>query len=65
MTLRAQQPVRVETPDRSTFVVRKLDEVSSPGLAKPNQIWVYNFIANPADMPTDSSIGTAGSLRWR
>jgi hypothetical protein len=34
--------------------------MSSPGLAKPNQIWVYNFIANPADMPADSSI--AGSV---
>jgi hypothetical protein len=31
--------------------------MSSPGLAKPNQIWVYNFIADPADMPADSSIG--------
>src|SRR5580698_3267875 len=30
--------------------------MSSPGLAKPNQIWVYNFVANPADMPADSSI---------
>ena len=31
--------------------------VSSPGLARPNQIWVYNFVAAPADMPSDSSIG--------
>ena len=31
--------------------------MSSPGLARPNQIWVYNFVANPADMPADSSIG--------
>jgi Domain of unknown function (DUF4410) len=30
--------------------------MSSPGLARPNQIWVYNFVANPADMPADSSI---------
>jgi hypothetical protein len=30
--------------------------MSSPGLARPNQIWIYNFIANPADMPADSSI---------
>jgi hypothetical protein len=30
--------------------------ISSPGLARPNQIWVYNFVANPADMPSDSSI---------
>ena len=27
-----------------------------PGLARPNQIWVYNFVAAPADMPSDSSL---------
>jgi len=31
--------------------------MGSYGLARPNQIWVYNFVANPADMPADSSIG--------
>ena len=31
--------------------------MSNPGMARPNQIWVYNFIANPAEMPADSSIG--------
>jgi hypothetical protein len=31
--------------------------MSSPGLARPNQIWVYNFVANPSDMPPNSSIG--------
>ena len=30
--------------------------ITNPGLARPNRIWVYNFIANPADMPADSSI---------
>ena len=30
--------------------------MSSPGLARPNQIWVYSFVANPADMPANSSI---------
>jgi hypothetical protein len=30
--------------------------ISSPGLRRPNQIWVYNFVANPADMPANSSI---------
>ena len=30
--------------------------LSNPGLARPNRIWVYNFVANPADMPADSSI---------
>jgi hypothetical protein len=29
----------------------------SPGLARPNQIWVYDFIADPARLPADSSIG--------
>jgi hypothetical protein len=33
----------------------------SPGLARPNRILVYNFVADPADMPTDSSIGGAVS----
>ena len=27
-----------------------------PGLARPNQIWIYNFVAAPADMPSDSSL---------
>jgi len=26
-------------------------------IARPNQIWVYNFVANPAEIPADSSIG--------
>ena len=30
--------------------------MAQPGLARPNRIWVYNFIANAADMPSDSSI---------
>jgi hypothetical protein len=30
--------------------------MQSPGLARPNNIWVYPFVANPADMPADSSI---------
>jgi hypothetical protein len=37
--------------------------MSSPALAKPNQIWVYNFVADPADMPADSSIGGSVSAR--
>lgn len=31
--------------------------MQNPGLARPNQIWVYPFVANPADLPADSSIG--------
>jgi Domain of unknown function (DUF4410) len=31
--------------------------MSSPGLARPNRIWVYNFVSSPADMPANSSIG--------
>jgi hypothetical protein len=30
--------------------------MQSPGLARPNNIWVYPFVANGADMPSDSSI---------
>jgi len=28
------------------------------GIARPNQIWVYDFAATLADMPSDSSIGS-------
>ncbi len=34
--------------------------MTNPGLARPNQIWVYDFVAAPADMPSDSSL--AGQL---
>lgn len=34
--------------------------MSAPGLARPNMIWVYDFVAAPADMPADSSL--AGQL---
>jgi hypothetical protein len=31
--------------------------ISSAGLLRPNRIWVYNFVANPAGMSANSSIG--------
>jgi uncharacterized protein DUF4410 len=31
--------------------------MASPGLARPDQIWVYDFIADPARLPADASIG--------
>jgi len=30
--------------------------MTAPGLARPNQIWVYDFVAARSDMPTDSSL---------
>src|SRR5260221_7108114 len=30
--------------------------MQAPGLARPNQIWVYDFVAAPSDMPADSSL---------
>src|SRR6267154_6113340 len=30
--------------------------MSNPGLARPNQIGVYDFVAAPSDMPADSSL---------
>ena len=41
----------------STQVTQSTPPVA-PGLARPNQIWVYNFAATAADMPSDSSIGS-------
>ena len=39
----------------STNVTQQTPMVS-PGLARPNQIWVYDFIADPAKVPADSYI---------
>ena len=39
----------------STKVTQQTPMVS-PGLARPNQIWVYDFIADPAKVPADSYI---------
>jgi hypothetical protein len=39
----------------STQVTQQTPMVS-PGLARPNQIYVYDFIADPAQIPPDSSI---------
>jgi hypothetical protein len=30
--------------------------VTAPALARPNQIWVYDFVAAASDMPADSSL---------
>jgi Domain of unknown function (DUF4410) len=30
--------------------------MTAPGLARPNQIWVYDFVAAVSDMPADSSL---------
>ncbi len=40
----------------STNVTQRTSAVS-PKLARPNKIWVYDFIADPASIPADSSIG--------
>ena len=32
--------------------------LAAPGLARPNQIWVYDFAASAADVPADSSIAS-------
>jgi hypothetical protein len=32
--------------------------MTAPGLARPNQIWVYDFVASTDDVPADSSIAS-------
>jgi hypothetical protein len=41
----------------STQVAQSTPPVAA-GIPRPNQIWVYNFAATSADMPSDSSIGS-------
>ena len=40
----------------ATTKVTQQTPMVSPGLPRPNQIWVYDFIADPAKIPADSSI---------
>jgi hypothetical protein len=39
----------------STNVTQQTPMVNQ-GMPRPNRIWVYNFVADPADMPADASI---------
>jgi uncharacterized protein DUF4410 len=39
----------------STTVTRRTP-MTARGLARPDQIWVYDFVATSSDMPTDSSL---------
>jgi hypothetical protein len=40
----------------ASTTVTQQTPMTAPGLARPNQIWVYDFIAAPSDMPADSSL---------
>ena len=40
----------------ATTKVTQQTPMVSPGLPRPNQIWVYDFIADPAKIPANSSI---------
>jgi hypothetical protein len=40
----------------ASTTVTEQTPVVNPGLARPNQIYVYDFIADPAKMPTNSPI---------
>jgi hypothetical protein len=39
----------------STTVTQQTPMVNQ-GMARPNRIWVYNFVADPAEMPANASI---------
>jgi hypothetical protein len=40
----------------ATTKVTDQTPMTAPGLTRPNMIWVYDFVAAPADMPADSSL---------
>ena len=40
--------------------VNQQTPMTAPGLARPNQICVYDFVAAPSDMPADSSLAGTG-----
>jgi len=40
----------------ATTKVTDQTPMTNPGLVRPNNIWVYDFVAAPADMPANSAI---------
>jgi hypothetical protein len=40
----------------ASTTVNQQTPMTDPGLARPNQIWVYDFVAASSDMPSDSSL---------
>ena len=40
----------------ASTTVTQQTPMTAPGLARPNQIWVYDFVAAPSDMPAGSSL---------
>ena len=40
----------------STTITRQTAMTFAPGLARPNQIWMYDFVAASSDMPAGSSL---------
>jgi hypothetical protein len=40
----------------ASTTVTQQTSMANQGMARPNRIWVYSFVADPADMPADSSI---------
>ncbi len=41
---------------RASTNVTQQTPMTAPGLTRPNQMWVYDFLALPPDMPADSSL---------
>ena len=46
---------------RASTNVTQQTPMTAPGLTRPNQMWVYDFLALPPDMPADSSL--AGQVK--
>lgn len=40
----------------ASTTVTEQTPISYPSLPRPNNIWVYNFVASPADVPADSPL---------
>jgi hypothetical protein len=51
-------PIAVAGGCASTSVSQQTPVVQGK-LPRPNQIWVYDFVARPSDVPADSSISGA------
>src|SRR5262249_5725047 len=46
----------------ATTKVTNQTQVLNQGVPRPNQIWVYDFVASSADIPSDSSVGSSFAM---
>src|SRR6266852_1426655 len=55
--------VLVAVPGCASTKVTDRQQLVTGQIARPNNIWVYDFVATPADVPSDSDVSAQGTAQ--